>query len=124
MELGNSVGAHQPDEAVAWVPADQLAKRVDGEARPEPRLEIADPDWGSPRHLPGGRKPRLERCHAFVGLERIAGRDQPPHLVEAERVERSEADPAMPAVRRIERAAEKSDALHRREQLAWPPCCA
>ena len=122
MELVNSVGPHQPDKAVLRVAADQSVQGVDGKTGALPGLEIADPDRRSPRHSPRRGKPRFERGHALGGLERVARRNQPPHFVEAERVQCRKADPAMPAVRRIERAAEKSDARHPPEPLAWRRC--
>src|SRR5688500_1029479 len=108
MEIGNSVGTHQPDEAVTRVAAEQLADGVDREVRAGARFKAARADRSPPRHRSGGIEPRLERRHLLAGLERVAGRDQPPDLVEAEGVDGGKADPAMPAVRGIERAAEKS----------------
>ena len=65
------------------------------------------------RHPPRRGEPRFERRHVLRAfLQRIAGRDQPPHLVEAERAHRLEADVPVPAMRRIERAAEETDARH------------
>ena len=60
-------------------------------------------DRRAPRHRLGRGQARVERRHVRgAGLERIAGRDQPPHLVEPKRVERGEADPAVAAVGRVE----------------------
>src|SRR3546814_4550976 len=41
-------------------------------------------------HRPRRGEPDGERRHASTGLERVAGRDQPPHLIEIERVDRRE----------------------------------
>ena len=58
-------------------------------------------------------KPGLERRHVGRALlERVAGRDQPPDLVEPERAHRGKADMPVPAMRRVERPAEETDARH------------
>src|SRR4029453_8714804 len=54
-----------------------------------------------------------QRLHAVVGLERVLRRDQPPDFVQAEPLQRLEADMAMALVRGIERAAQKADAARR-----------
>jgi len=44
MELGHSVGPHQPDEAVVWVAPLDRRQRVDRVARASLPLEFADLD--------------------------------------------------------------------------------
>ena len=65
---------------------------------------------------------RLGRIDSFgqvlggrVAFQRIARRDQPPHLVEAQRLQRDQAELPMAFVRRIEGAAEETD------PHAWHP---
>src|SRR3546814_4482291 len=51
---------------------------------------------------------------ALRGLQRIARRHQPPQFVEAERIDGIQADRPMPAMRRVEAAAEKAGGDHSR----------
>src|SRR6478672_12746270 len=95
------------------VAALQKPHRIDREARAVSLLEVADPDAGPARHPPCGSKARFKRRHVLRAfLQRVAGRNEPPHLVEAEGAHRLQADVPMPPVRRVERAAEETDARH------------
>src|SRR5262249_4971141 len=49
------------------------------------------------------------RRHAAHRLQRVLRRDQPPDLVEVELLQGELADMKMPAMRRVERAAEEAD---------------
>ena len=60
MKFGNSVAAHQPDEAVVGVALLELADRVDGVASARATLEIADLDARSAGNLLGGGEAILE----------------------------------------------------------------
>lgn len=113
MELRQIVRAHQPDEAVIRIEPRQLGERVGGIAGLHPLLDRGGTDRRMPRHRPRRCHARLERRHAGLVLERIAGRDHPPHFVQIERAQGMERQPPMPAMRRIERAPEKSDAFQR-----------
>ena len=88
-ELLQIIRAHQPDEAMARVPADERAQRVDRVARAEVRLDRG----GADRRVAGLSActchARDERCHALCSFERIAGRHQPPDLVQPQRRARS-----------------------------------
>ena len=113
VKISQIVRAHEPDEAGARVAPAEGGQGVDGETRAGPRLEIADPDRRAAGHRPRRGHPRGHRRHVLrSSLKRVARRNQPPDFVEPERVERREADPAVPAVGRIERSAEESDAHH------------
>src|SRR6185437_15125357 len=113
VKIWQGVASKQPDETVLRIAPLQPPDRVDGEAGALANLEIADPDPRPARHVLGRGQARLERRHVGRALlQRIAGRDQPPDLVEAERAHRLEADVPMPAMRRVERAAEETDAGH------------
>src|SRR4051794_16603419 len=93
----------------------QLADRVDGVSRAGLPLEVADDDPGAARSLPRRFHARLERRHVLGALlERIAGRYQPPDLVEAKCAHGGKADAPVPAMRRIKGAAEEADARHAR----------
>ena len=76
----------------------------------EPCLDVGRADRRAAGHHAGGREARGERRHVVGGvLERVAGRYQPPRLVERERIDGRERNAAVPAVRRIERPAEDAD---------------
>jgi hypothetical protein len=68
----------------------------------------------SERH--GAGKPLGKRCHAALRLQWILRRHQPPYLVEAEALQRLEADVEMAGMRWVEGAAQEADAPRR--QLA------
>lgn len=123
MELGQIVRAHQPDEAVVGVESRQFGERIGSVPRLHPLLDRGNADRRMPRHRPGGGHARLERRHADLVLQRIAGRDHPPHFVQIERANRVQRQPPMPAMRRIERPAEKTDAFQdpRLESLKAAP---
>ena len=59
-----------------------------------------------------------------TGLSGFCGADQPPDLVQAQPLERLQADLAVAVVGRIERAAEQADALSGRRQPAAPSSAA
>lgn len=111
MELRKIVRPHQPDEAMIGIEPGQLGQRIDGVASLQLLLDGGRPDRRMPRHCPRGSKPRLERRHAGLLLQRVAGRDHPPDFVEIERAQGMKRQSPMPTMRRIERAPEKSDAL-------------
>ena len=52
-------------------------------------------------------QPRRQRRHSSLGLERISGRNQPPDLVQRQCIDHETADPAVPAMRGVETAAEQ-----------------
>src|SRR5919112_2438830 len=98
------------------VAALQFADRIHCEAGAGALLEVTHPDRRASRHPLRRREPRGERCHILCAfLQRIAGRYEPPHLVEAERPQRLEADAPVSPVSGIERAAEETDAGHAAE---------
>jgi hypothetical protein len=119
MELSNSVRSHQPDEIVTGESPLERSKRVDGVARARALFEITDPNGCQAGHCPSRSQARRIWRHALGRLERIARRDQPPQLVEAKRINCRKAELAVPAMGRVEGAAEEADALHV-DPLAWP----
>src|SRR6185295_5884296 len=95
------------------MPALQPPHGVDREASAFPPFEIAGADACPPCHDRGLGKPRIEGCHVFdVLLERIAGRNQPPHLVQPKYPHRFKTDAPVPGMSRVEGAAEEADACH------------
>ena len=63
--------------------------------------------------LTGLFQTRCEWRHAGGSLQRVLRRDEPPHFVEVEVPEGQEADMHMPAMGRVERAAQQTDAAMR-----------
>ncbi len=109
-QLLQDVGAHQPDEAGSRKPPQQAAQRIDGVARAEHRLDRAGDDAAAIGEAARGRQPLIERRHAALRLQRIAGRHQQPDLIEPQPPPCQLDDVAMACVRRIERTAEQADA--------------
>jgi hypothetical protein len=64
-----------------------------------------------PGELACRRHTLIERSKPRCVLERIAGRDQPPHLVERQSFHGQQASSEMGLVRRIECSPEQPDAL-------------
>lgn len=118
MELMQIILTHQPDETPAWIAADEGAEGVDRVARAKLPLDGGDANGKPSCHFPGRGDARFERCHLRRLLERIAGRNEPPDLIKAKRADRMNADPAMPAMRRVEGAAQEAGEGHA-ERIAW-----
>ena len=108
-ELRQIVRPHQPHK-VAFGPAqDELAKRIDRETRAQFALNRADPDWG-PAGLSARRSETLgERRHACSRFQRISRRHQPPHFIERKSITGKQRNSPVPAMRRVETAAQKAD---------------
>ena len=123
VDLGEVVGAHQPDEAMAGKAPGQPPERGGGVAGPEPRLEIGDLEAGMTGDGLRPGQPLPERRHAVNRLKRVLRADQPPDLVEPEARQGLQADLAMALVGRVERPAEQPDApagtAGRRLVAAW-----
>src|SRR3546814_2645911 len=81
-------------------------QRMDGIARAELGLDSGRADRRTPRHPLGRGEAGGQRRHALRGLQRIAGRDEPPQFVEVERVDGVQADRPMPAMRSEEHTSE------------------
>ena len=116
IELNEIVGPHDPDEIDRREKAHDRLKRIGGEARPEAGLQSRHMDARVVLERYGGLHPLLQRGEFGLVLERIARRHQPPHGVEPEPPQGDEAGVAMALMRRIERAAEQSDAQPRRRR--------
>ena len=111
LEIGEVVGTHDPDKAVARVAAAQLADGVGAVLAVKAPFEITHPDQRVAREAARRRQTLFERRHAARGLQRILRRHQPPNFIQAEAFEGLEADMEMAFMGRIERAAEKTDAF-------------
>src|SRR5260221_745906 len=110
-DLGEVVATHQPAEmGVRKAPAKPL-QRIGRIGGAESGFDPADPDAA----VGGGERSGLlqalgEGRHASNRLQRVLRRDQPPHLVEVETLQRLAADMQVAAMRGIERTAEQPDA--------------
>ena len=111
MELRKIVRPHQPYKPPFWVAPLEFAQRIKRVARTHFGFDRSDANRRAPRHLPGRPDPSLQRCHAFGRLENVAGRDQPPHLIQPQSIARKQTDPPMRTMRRIETASEQAGQL-------------
>ena len=95
--------------------------RIGGEAGAEPRFDVADPyaAVGS-RDRRGPIQPLGKGRHAGNRLQRVLRRHQPPDLVYVEALQRLPADMQVPAMRRVEGAAEQADAPSRNRRIKIP----
>ncbi len=114
MKLGQAVGAHQPYEVCVRKASAEERQRRDCMGAPEVLLEPGNDNAGIGCHGPAQRKPLAQRQQSGLGLERIAGCNEPPEAIKPELFQRSLTDRAMPGVWRIERAAQQADPLTRR----------
>lgn len=115
VEFTDNVRSHHPDEAPLGVASDERADSVDSKACAHSPLDISGADAAPPRHMASAGKAGLKRCHPLDRLEWIARRHQPPHLVERQRVDRGQAQPPVPAMRRIERSTEEAGESQRKD---------
>src|ERR1051325_1099536 len=114
-ELHEVIATHQPDETRPRKAPPQRLYGVRGVGGAELGFDIADPDSAvGGGDFPGLLQPLGERRHPGDRFERVLRRHQPPDFIEIEPLQRLAADMQVPAMRRIERAAEQPDA---------PSCC-
>ena len=82
-----------------WVASLKPPHHIDGEARLFALLEVANPDPGVFRHPCRFRNACLKWRHVLGAFfVRIAGRDQPPDLIQTQGRHRIEADTPMPGM--------------------------
>src|SRR5918999_4080783 len=120
-QFQKDVCTHQPYKSYATT-ALQASNHLDAVPGAEPLLDVRDDDLRVAGHRLRRGEAVREARHATGSLERILGRDQPPHAVEPQAPEGLDADRAVPRVRRVEGAAEQPDPrlpLAAR-LLAWP----
>ena len=104
------VGPEQQDEADAREALAQQIQGVGGVARAEFRLDARRDHAPAVGDAPGVGEALGEGRHAAGRLQRVAGRDQQPDLVEAERRQRPFRHVPVPFVGGVEAAAEQADA--------------
>jgi hypothetical protein len=108
VELGDIVGTHDPDESPFGITPDERSERVRSVAGAHLLFDVTGADDAALRHVARGRKAGGIGCHALDRFEWVAWRHQPPDIVQPHRLGDEQADSAMPAMRRIERSAEKA----------------
>src|SRR6185312_4787766 len=89
------VAAHQPGEIELWEAALQRLERIDGVLRAQSALDVHHDDARVARYRPGVNDAVGERSQPGAAFERILRRHQPPHVVEAEALERDFTDVPM-----------------------------
>ncbi len=87
----------------------EFAHGVASEARAQARLDIGGDDPPAIGNMLCAGQPFSQRAHAGGRLQRVAGRDHEPELVQSQMPDGLPRDMQMPPVRWIERAAEQSD---------------
>jgi len=103
VEIGQIVSAHDPDELAGGIAAHESGEHIDGVAGAELPLDRGRADSRMAGDALGRREACGERRHvARLVLERIAGRDEQPEIVETKRFDRTERDAAMPRMAGIE----------------------
>lgn len=108
VKLGEIVRSHDPDELSPGIAPDKLFQRFFRVNCTQFALDSGRTNTCAPRHFSGRPHSRVQRGHVLRALfQGIAGRNQPPDLVKAERIEREQADATMPAMGRVERTTEK-----------------
>src|SRR5215470_7987154 len=126
MEAAQIVGAHDPNKVNAAAARPEIANHIVGVAHADLGLEAGDVDARVMRERARRRDALGKRAQAAGVLERIAWSDHPPDAVEAEPPHRDQAGGPMRLMRRIEGAAEQTDAHARSvgrqngHGLVWP----
>lgn len=99
------------------MPLLQRRDRIRRVSRSLAAFEVADAKPSAASNRLRGREAGFEGRHVLRALlQRVAGRNQKPYLVEAEQAHGLQSDAPMTAVRGIEGAPEKTDPRHRGER--------
>ena len=109
VKLRQIVAPHQPHELHLGVAPAQRAQGIERVARAQFALDRGGHDSRAAGLLPGRSQPRRQRRHPGFGLKRVTRRDQPPHRIEVQGFKCPEANTSVPAMRRVETAAEEPD---------------
>ncbi len=110
MELGQVVRPHKPHKFGLWEASRELCDSIHSVARIELKLDSGGHDPRAAGLRFGGFQPGSQISHIIPGLQRIAGRHQPPAFVQPKRVDRKARDPAMAAMSGVKAASKKADA--------------
>ncbi len=118
-QLFQIIRAHQPDEAGAGEAAAEFSQCVDGEAGAQRRLDVGGDDAAAIGDGMRGSEAFGQRGHAAAGLERIAGGDEQPDLVQAQMLAREGRDMQMAIMGGVVGAAEQADAAAAAVAVGW-----
>jgi len=110
-ELAQIIGTHEPDEAHIREAAAQLAHRICGILGAQALLDIGCDDAPSIGDAARLGEALRERGHARARLQRVAGLDHEPELVQPQMDDRLARNMQMPLMRRVEGTAQNADAL-------------
>lgn len=108
-QFGKNISPHQPDEAGTRETESERANCIKGISGAERGFNIRGDETTVSRQPFNGSKTGVERRHPLARLERIAGRDHQPDLIETKHVQGTQGNLNMPFMRRIERSSEKTD---------------
>jgi len=108
-EMLEIVRAHQPNKIDTRKKPMQARERRPGMARTDRPLDPCGQDAAAIGDAARARQTIGEGRHAARGLQRIAGRDHEPDLIEPEAPTGKARDMAVPVMRRIEGATEHAD---------------
>ncbi len=101
MQLRQIVSAHQPNKLHAVIARQKMSQSLGGKACAKPRFNIGNLHPRMIDHIPRMRYPILQRGWP-ARLERIAGRNQPPHMIQTEPLQGLTRDMRMPLMAWIE----------------------
>lgn len=109
IDLGQIIGAHQPDKPRLGDPFLQGAYRIDRVTSAERGFDIGRQNGRMTRHRFGARQSVRRRRHARIRFQRILRRYQPPDPIQAKLGQSEQSDMTVAFVRRIERPAHQPD---------------
>src|SRR5215510_7654668 len=110
MKAAQIVGTHDPNKMHAAAARQKIANHIVGVVDADISFETSDIDARVMRQRARRCDALGERTQAAGVLERVARSDHPPDSVESESAHRDQAGGTMRLVRRIEGAAEQTDA--------------
>jgi hypothetical protein len=123
-ELGKVVRSHDPDESRAGKAAAELGQGVRRPAGAERGFDPRRDQAASVGKARRGGEAFGEGRHVGAALQRIAGRDHEPDLIEPQGAARRLRDVEMAFMRGVEAAAEQADAERPAVAEAGQPVCA
>ena len=110
VETGEIIRPHQPDEVNIRATAQDVRDRLRRIARADSRFQSGDNVPGVMLHQGAAcRHPLFQRGQGRDILERVAGGDKPPDLMEPQAPQGRLRHQPMPRMRRVERATEEAN---------------
>jgi hypothetical protein len=115
IEITEIVSAYDPDKMDAWAAFFQVGNCLETKVCADCGLDGGDFDARMICHVACSLKTLGEGCHLARIFQRIVWSDEPPDAIEAQPLEGQKACRSMPAMWRIETAAEQANSEARRE---------